>query len=139
MYIYSEVNGLFKYTIPTLTNEYTIEESVRVMAAVTSHENTTLFIGSTDNKLKLFQYEQKSVQFFKGFKSFISTIVEDKHNQMVWVGCLDGTISCFRESSNEKPSNYKEEEIKKPQQILIEDGISSMFIHGKLLIVKDIQ
>ena len=96
MFIYSEINGLFKYNLPSLTNEFTIEESVRVMASVIHQQKTTLFIGGTDNKLKLFNYQNKSVHFFKGYKSFISAIAEDKPNQRVWVGCLDGTLSCFR-------------------------------------------
>ena len=43
-----------------------------------------------------------------------------------------------REKDNEN-FEYKEEKIKKPQNYLVEDGISNIFVHGNLLIVKDIQ
>ena len=65
------------------------------MIEVPHQDGKVLILGSNDNSVKIVNYTEKTIQKFSGFKNFIPAVDFDEENSIVWVGCLDGTISCF--------------------------------------------
>lgn len=99
-------------------------------------------IASMDNCIKIIEYDLNLVIKYVGFKNYVNCSFIDTANNCLWVGCLDGSISCFSHkpvSSSFVPSkqvSILERQLKHRMQVC-ENGISNIFILNNLMVMKD--
>lgn len=98
-----------------------INDTIRYLALLPKHlmkypkivgeSESTVILGTMDNSLKFVDYNLNTIFKFVGYKNYPNCCFLQNFPEkppILWVGALDGTLSCF--SINRKAMSHKKSE-----------------------------